>query len=82
MPACTWLSNIGELCWPCHHPDGSAADRALPSHITPLNDPRPVQHGGWVRLGVPAAPAISFPSSRNVTPCHHLPRTKTYRSTH
>jgi hypothetical protein len=38
------------------------------------------------RLGraslVPAAPAISFPSSRKVTPCHHLPRTKTYRSTH
>ena len=34
------------------------------------------------RALVPAAPAIAFPSSRKVTPCHHLPRTKTYRSTH
>jgi len=25
------------------------------------------------------APAISFRSSRKVTPCHHLPRTKTFR---
>ena len=28
----------------------------------------------WSRALVPAAPAISFPSSRKVTPCHHLPR--------
>ena len=34
----------------------------------------------WPRALVPAAPAISFPSSRKVTPCHHLPRIKTFRS--
>ena len=32
------------------------------------------------RASVSAALAISSPSSRKVTPCHHPPRTKTFRS--
>src|SRR5258705_92700 len=44
------------------------------------SDGETVRTPTWPRALVPAAPAISFPSSRKVTPCHHLPRTKTYRS--
>jgi hypothetical protein len=61
------------------------SDPAFAASLTapgaPPNASRPVQLGGGGR-NADAVFICASKRSRKVTPCHYLPRTKTYRSTH